>query len=423
MDITKIQTAFFPSREITDPDFFVGRHDEIKDSMVALSEEGSFIAIHGLRGVGKTSIAKQIKLIAEGNTYLSRILNLEKYIPRKGFNYLTITTTCDLFTRSTYDIVKRIVFGDNESAGLLAFTSTGDRRIESIKESFKTEGSVGLFGLKVDAGSGDEITYKTILTDDLIQQFKQILGAVQKDNQSKSGILIIIDEFDVLKDKKGFASIVKSCSNNHVKFAISGIAGNITEIIEDHTSIGRQLHNIHVNLMPEDELYGIISRAEHHIANKIYFAEDAKYEMVKSAEGFPYFVHLLGKQALLDAFETGKMIISQKDIMHIEQSISKGRLRTIYEEIYHSAVKESPQRELLLKLFAEEKEDVIFSEPVYASAKDFGVKNPSQLMKELITPQGQTLNVLTKIREKYFRFTDPVFKVYAKLRTWKFENR
>ncbi|HEV8084807.1 MAG TPA: hypothetical protein VGP55_16485 [Chitinophagaceae bacterium] len=72
MDIQKIQNAFSPSREITDPDFFVGRYEEMKSSVLALSEKGSFIAIHGLRGVGKSSIAKQIKLIAEGDKTLAR---------------------------------------------------------------------------------------------------------------------------------------------------------------------------------------------------------------------------------------------------------------------------------------------------------------------------------------------------------------
>lgn len=57
MDINRIQSAFFPSKEITDPDFFVGRNNEIKNLILALSEQGSFIAIHGLRGVGKSSIA------------------------------------------------------------------------------------------------------------------------------------------------------------------------------------------------------------------------------------------------------------------------------------------------------------------------------------------------------------------------------
>ena len=422
MDIQKIQNAFSPAREITDPEFFVGRYDEIKSSILALSERGSFIAIHGLRGVGKSSIAKQVKLIAEGNKILAKALNLERFIPNKGFDYLTIYTSCDTFTKTMADVLKRIIFGDNESGGLLSFTSAGDKKIESIKESFKVGGSAGLFGIKVEGGSEDEVTYKTTLTDDLIQQFKQLLGTVQKDNQNKTGLLIIIDEFDTLKDKSDFGSIIKTCSNEFVKFAVGGIANTVTELIEGHTSIGRQISPVHVNKMPQHEMRGILKKAEHFILNKITFSESAAEEITKSAEGFPYFVHLLGKNALLNAFEFSKNIVTHQDILEIKEEISKGRLATIYEEIYHSAVKESPQRELLLKFFAEDQEDIVFSEPVYSNTKDLGVTNPSQLMKELTQPQDGSIGVLTKLREQYYRFTDPVFKVYARLRTWKFKG-
>lgn len=423
MKIDKIQGAFFPAKEISDPEFFVGRSNEIKNAVLALSESGSFIAIHGLRGVGKSSIAKQLKLIAEGNDTLTNMLKLERFIPNRGFNYLTLYTSCDNFTKNVSDLLKRIIFGDNDGDGLLSFTSTGDRKIDSIKETFKAGGSAGLFGVKLEGSGQDETTYKTILTDDLIQQFKQLLSTVQKDNQGKTGLLIIIDEFDILKDKSGLGSLVKTCSNEYTKFAISGIANTVTELIEDHTSIGRQLHPIFVDKMPAEEMYGILKRAEHHVSNDIRFDEASASEVTKSAEGFPYFVHLLGKQALLKAFEIGKEIITIDDILAIKTEIAKGRLTTIYEEIYHSAVKESPQRELLLKFFAEEDTDEIYSEPVYANAKDLGVSNPSQLMRELTQPQTNSLGVLTRLREQYYRFTDPVFKVYAKLRNWKFDNR
>jgi Cdc6-like AAA superfamily ATPase len=422
MDIDKIQTAFFPSKEITNPEFFVGRSNEIKNLIQALSEQGSFIAIHGLRGVGKSSIAKQLRLIAEGDLTLPKMLKLERYIPNKKFNFLTITTTCDGYTHDVSDVIKRIIFGDNEGNGLLGLTSTGDRKIESIKETFKAGGSGGLFGIKIEAGGQEEINYKTTFTDDLVQQFKQLLSTVQKDNQNKSGLLIIVDEFDVLQNKTGFGSLIKTCSNDFVKFAVSGIANTVTELIEDHISIGRQLHPISVNKMPKEELFGILKRAEHHVSNKITFDDNSVDSITTSAEGFPYFVHLIGKQAFLKAFDVGKNIITDDDINEIKTDISSGRLRTIYEEIYHSAVKESAQRELLLKFFAEEEKDEIYTVSVYSNAKDLGVTNPSQLMKELTQPQDGSLGVLVRLREQYYRFTDPVFKVYAKLRTWKFSN-
>ena len=267
--------------KLTPPEFFVGRHDEVKNSILALSDKGSFLAIHGLRGVGKSSIAKQIILISQGDKTLAKSLNLDRFIPTKGLNFLTLYTTCDSFTKNTTDIIKRLIFGDNNSGGLLSLTSAGDKKIENIKESFKLGGSGGLFGLKIEAGGQEDVTYKTILTDDLIQQFKQLLGTVKKDNQEKTGLLIVIDEFDTLKDKSEFGSLIKTCSDDYVKFAVSGIANTVTELIEGHTSIGRQISPISVGKMPKEEMKGILKRAEHFINNKINFTSEAAEEIVR----------------------------------------------------------------------------------------------------------------------------------------------
>lgn len=422
MLIDRINTAFFPSKEITDPEFFVGRKDEIKDSIIALSDPGSFLSFYGLRGVGKSSVVNQVKLIAEGNTQLPKRLKIERYLPQKGFNYLTILTNCDSYTLTVADLMKRILFGDNNNPSLLSYTKTGDRKLEQIKETYKATGGAGLMGVKMEIEGNEEKSYSSYLSDDLVQQFKLVLGTIQKDNQNKTGLLILIDEFDVLKDKAGFSSIIKTCSNEFVKFGISGIANTLTELITDHSSIGRQLHSINIKKMEPEEMYGIIKRAEVHIKNEITFSIDASNAIIKHAEGFPYFVHLLGKEALYEAFENSQKTIDLTTIEVLRGKICSGRLKTIYEDIYHSSVKSSPQRELLLKLFAEDEQNEIYSEKVYSDAKDLGVTNPSQLMRELTTPQDGSLGVLTKIREQYFRFTDPVFKVYARLRTWKFNS-
>lgn len=420
MTIEKIQNSFTPSKEIESPEFFVGRYSEIKNSITALSEKGSFLAIHGLRGVGKSSIAKQIIHIAEGSNTLVNSLNLEKYIPGSQFNFLTLYTSCDSYTLNTADLIKRIIFGDNYSGGLLTLTSAGDKRIEEIKQSFKGGGSASIFGTKIEGGGERSVVYKSVLTDDLIQQFKQLLSIVKKDNQKKSGLLIVIDEFDTLKDKSEFASLIKTCSDDYIKFAVCGIANTVSELIEGHLSITRQINPILVNKMPSDEMKGILRRAEHFVDNKITFTSDAAEEIVKSSEGFPYFVHFLGKHCFLEAFELDKTKIEQGDVISIKKHIAEGKLATIYEEMYHSAVKGSPQREVLLRLFAEEDKTEIFTESIYSNAKDLGISNPSQLMRELTQPQNGNIGVLTKLREQFYRFTDPVFKVYARLRNWKF---
>jgi uncharacterized protein YydD (DUF2326 family) len=123
---------------------------------------------------------------------------------------------------------------------------------------------------------------------------------------------------------------------------------------------------------------------------------------------------------MIMAFMQQSTKVTSAIVEALHQNISQGRLNTIYEDVYQNAVKHSAQREVLLKIFAEQKEDDIHTEEVYSLARDLGITNPSQLMKEL-TSTEESGSVLTKVRERYFRFTDPVFKVYARLRSWKYK--
>jgi hypothetical protein len=173
--------------------------------------------------------------------------------------------------------------------------------------------------------------------------------------------------------------------------------------------------------MPEPERLQILRRAEEQLKHQVVFSNDAAIEICKRSEGFPYFVHLLGKEAMLLTYERSGNTVTSDDMKTLSNNISNGRLTNIFENVYHESVKNSPQRELLLKLFSESPSNEIPSEEIYALAKSMEISNPSQLMKQLTSPDNtMTAPVLIKVRDKYYRFTDPVFKVYARIRNWKF---
>lgn len=422
IDTRRIHSAFSPAREILDPKLFVGRSGEVSKAIHALLNPGSFIAVTGLRGVGKSSFGHQIKLIAEGDKTLPQALDLKRLLPKKDFNFIVHYYKSDGFVDNISDLFKRMLFGDNDNPSLFSLTTSGDKKLAEFKKTVGVEGSAGFFGAKVGAKGQEESKYTPYVSDDLIQQFRSLLGIIQRDNQAKDGLLILVDEFDTIKDKSGFSSIVKACSSDFVKFGVIGIAGNISELIKDHSSINRQIDFINVPLMPEFERLQIIKRAEYRVDHLIEFDDDAMNEVCEKSEGFPYFVHLLGKEAMLLAFERGSNRVSMSDIETLSTNIANGRLTSIFENVYHESVKNSPQREVLLKLFAEEDNNEISSEKIYGLAKDMEITNPSQLMKQLTSPDNSmTSPVLTKIRDKYYRFSDPVFKVYARIRNWKYE--
>ena len=172
LDITDINNAFSPTQEINDPSKFVGRYEEIESLVLGLTTESSFLSIFGLRGIGKSSIAQQIKLIAEGDKTLIKILSLEYLIPKKGFNFMVHLVSCDDFIPDITSLIKRILLGDDVNDSIFSHNKNGDKRVKSFKESGKANVGASFMGLKAGIEGSDETLYESIQTDDLIQEFK-----------------------------------------------------------------------------------------------------------------------------------------------------------------------------------------------------------------------------------------------------------
>ena len=419
LDVESIHKAFSPASEIRDPDRFVGRPEEINAGITALMNRGGFMVVYGLRGVGKSSIAYQLMRIAEGDTRLPKLLRMDRALPRKGFNYIVRYVRIDAFTNDVPTLFKRILFGDDDNPNsLFSLTKAGDRYLTEFKRVIEAEGSGSFLGIKIGSKGNVEKRYATYISDDVVQQFRQLLGTIQRDNQDRSGLLILIDEFDTLKNKEGFASIVKACSSDFVKFGIIGIATNLDELMREHNSIGRQVDQIRVPLMSVFELQDILTKAEYLVSNSIRFTVDAKLTIANASEGFPYFTHLLGKEAMLLAHRRESPVVDQIDIELLRSQISGGRLKTVYEDRYCTAIRDSAEREILLKALADQGGDEIYVPAVYKLIKELGIDNGPQLMKHLTASTAHGAAVLTEVRSKYYRFSDPVFKTYSRMRKW-----
>ena len=89
--LTQINNAFLPAKEITDIEKFSGRKDFINEAYNALLSDGTNIAIVGNRGIGKSSLARQIINIGQGDNGL--LEKLEIYHDTK-LDYLTIYFFC-----------------------------------------------------------------------------------------------------------------------------------------------------------------------------------------------------------------------------------------------------------------------------------------------------------------------------------------
>jgi len=105
--------------------------------------------------------------------------------------------------------------------------------------------------------------------------------------------------------------------------------------------------------------------------------------MVKEAEGFPYFVHLLGKDCLLLAFKRQLKVVTEELYSEVKEKLIKGKIQLTQEFRYVEACRTSQERELLLRLFAFSDDNKILIEEIYSQAREYGIEKPSSFMDKL----------------------------------------
>jgi uncharacterized protein len=122
---------------------------------------------------------------------------------------------------------------------------------------------------------------------------------------SKS-LVVIVDEFDRIEDRQErakFADFLKQISDQELgtKFIFCGISTDIDSLIGEHFSAGRYISPIELGPLSADSLWEIFGRAE--VVFGIEINREIKIRAALIADGYPYFMHLLGDSLLWNMFE------------------------------------------------------------------------------------------------------------------------
>jgi Cdc6-like AAA superfamily ATPase/ribosomal protein L17 len=416
ISITHIENAFLPSREITEPDRFSGRKSFVHYSYLSLIADGANLAILGNRGIGKSSLARQIINISTGNNSLLEKLGIN-YDAKLDF--LSIYFACGNNISTISDLLLQLLtLKDCLHGWIYDIPNT-------IKEIDKISGGIDLAFVK----AGGEGTVESSKSPALIQHtvetiFINVLHDIAKSQIAKNGILIVIDEFDQIQNADGFAALLKSLATNNpkVKFCIVGVAHDIQNLMKEHESSDRLFAGGIISLpsMSEDELIDIILKAQASINEFIVFDENAVKKLLQLAQGHPYMIHLLGKYSLRTAYMNGYNIITEAHINETLQSIADSGADPVLEGRYKKAVASSSQREAVLKSFAKsiKENGEILTTDAYKLALESDVDNASQYVGQLVTEDyGEEL---IKVRERYYRFKDSLFVAYVNARPYIF---
>lgn len=423
LTLRNVENAFQPAKEISDATRFAGRSDQVSEAYLALLSAGTNIAVVGNRGIGKTSLARQISNIAGGKTELLDRLEIENdEVP----DFLTLYFACGTSTNNINELIQRL---------LTTHTCLADwiYDVPAAKEeilSFSPEIGGKLFGIGASV-SGEKSTSKTsssaTTTHTLDTVFTNVCHAIAKEGLAQDGLLIIIDEFDQIIDPSGMAGLMKSMATNvpNVMFCLIGVATDIRRLMKEHESTDRLFAGSIINLAPMDdnELTEIVRIAEKSIGSEIVFSDDATTELVKTSRGHPYMVHLVGKYALRIAYKDNVKTITKEGIRNALSSIAERRADPVLEGRYKKAVGSSPQRESVLRALAavRSEDGECWTTDAYKIALDDGVDNSSQYVGQLgSTEYGGEIE---KTRERFYRFKDSLFATYVLARPRQFDEK
>lgn len=403
--------VFTPAQEVKDIDRFAGRDDELMALSTALQSHGAQIVLYGQRGVGKSSLARQLaKLATNDKDLIARL----KQPPFEPLDFVPVYLACDDSIKNIQMLMLRLLSDEEALASWVPF-----KVVEKI-----SSGEIGAkFSVKVIELGGkktDAITERAQeIESDIVSVFTSACRAVVKTGVAKHGLLIIIDEFDRIKNREGLASLLKTLGPEGVTFALVGVATTVQDLVTEHESVARQLADgsVHVKPMRDDELMEIFDRAETLLEKKQIFDVTARNWIIKIARGHPFYVHLVGKHALLRAIADGNSVITEDLAKDALSEIALKGSAPIQEATYKTAIGHSFTRELILKRFAERPENEIHTTELYADiGKELGIESGTVSVYVGHLGSEKYGAVLSKTRERYYQFADSVFKAYAAAR-------
>lgn len=413
-----IQNVFTPALAIEDAARFAGRQDQLDAVSMALQSEGTQIVIYGNRGVGKSSLARQLEGMARGDmTIIDRLTIKPHNIP----DFLVVSCECDDSLADIRGLILRLLTEDTALAPWIPF------RVE--KKTIAGEVGGGL-NVKIISVSAKGSTTTTLTKDehelDLYAAFANAVNLIVESGVARNGVLFIIDEVDRIKNRDELSSFIRSRgADPRVKFALVGVGTTPQELILNHESIARQISDgcIEMPPMSAEELREIFAQA-HDVLKKdqISFSEGAQNWIIQIARGHPYYVHLLGKHALIKAVGAKENTVSEDMAREALSEIAVKGTARIQETTYQKAIGHSYTRELIVKTFAESEEDEIHTTSVYpkiAGARAMDISSISVYVGQLVTEKYGA--IFEKTRERHYRFKDSLFKAYAAARPYNFK--
>lgn len=369
--------------------------------------------------------------MALGEYTLAKQAGLGHLLPAKTRTYLTVYYSCDSLISNGKDLLSRLCNDQSAEDSLLRLVPNDGKEVVEFTRSKEVSAGADLKVVNWGAKGVESSKYAKVVPNDIVQTFRNFVDAVVvhqvKKRMKRDALLIILDEFDVIENKDGIGSLIKSLTTPEVKFAICGIGRDLSDLIHDHASVERLIEQgvLPVKPMPLPESEAIIRRAEELFKGAIHFESGIGSKIAELGQGYPYFVQLIGKQCVNEANNRNTTVVNNDVLDKVLEDLKSGKAFPTLESAYQRAIGNSKDRQLLLHLLAEQQtEQSLFSDEIgrivlKASrqvAEELDVQFIDQLIPRLIEKKYGPILQRVPERPGTYEFVNPVLRQYIRLR-------
>ncbi|MXW29527.1 MAG: ATP-binding protein [Chloroflexi bacterium] len=386
-EVSKINAAlgrsFSPNAPIKLPDLLRGRMHEIRRTIEAVETSSMHAVVFGDRGVGKTSIGLVTAAIAQDKS-------------------------------------------PNGRRALIASCSHDDDFFSIWKTVFEevliVQRSIGFASTPVLVQED-----RLQLDPDQIQSPNSVRLLVES---LPNPTMIIIDEFDRVADETARALMAETIKlfadrGTDTTIVLVGVADDVSELMEAHRSIGRNLAEIQVDPLSQHELSEIVTAGLGGAGME--WAEQVPHDIARLCHGYPSYAHLIGRSAGVAALNGHRDKVEVEDVQSAIDDMLKNSLQSLRND-YERAVA-SPQpvnlyREVLLACALADKDprgrfaaaDVRGPLRRITHTIDYDIPHfQSHLAKFIDSSRGPILRRSGEPRSYRYRFADPRMIPYVTL--------
>ena len=304
----RVLESFTPTRPIDLPDLLSGRLHLLKRLLRDILTQSQHVLLYGDRGVGKTSIARVLSILAQdGDNPNGR---------------RSITVSCD--SHDTYGSIWKKVFQEI----LLAKRQLGF-------DSAQQWEIVGRWKPDQVVSAPNDVR---LLLRSVANPATVIIDEFDRIQANRSAVRLMTDTIKLFSDYSVPCSIV-----------LVGVGQSIEQLITAHESVSRNIDYVPVEPLNPSELAEIIQRGM--LNAGLEFEPGLDNRIAQLSQGYPHYTHLLGQSSALKTVERNSTMVTLQDLTSsIPESIENaaGGIRVEYHRAIDSTQPNNLFKEVLL---------------------------------------------------------------------------